>query len=260
MDSSIGMNSGQDVSSSAQSMVPSSEPTSSSSDVTNEKTFTQNDVNEIVKRAKNEAVERDRRLRVEQPDYAQKKYEGSFQQDQSSSAQSFQNNQSRNNFNDDQIRQIVAEESKRQREAFEKETLQKQQQEHAQSIVSKFLSKIEAGKTNYQDFDSVTGDIEFARFPNTVQLLAENVDNVADVLYDLGKNRFKMAQIESLSYLSPNDAVKEIQRLASSIKENQEASKVRLPNEPLSQLRPSTTGTDNGNTRSVADFKRMFRV
>jgi hypothetical protein len=254
MDSSIGMN----VSDS--NLSGTTAVSHEVSDVAPTKTFTQNDVNDIVKRAKNEAVERDRRLRVEQPEYAQRKYEDANQGQQTSSANSASNTAHVAQNSDEKIRQIVAEETKRQREAMEKENLSQSQKAYAEQIVQKFVSKVESGKAAYQDFNDVTGDIEFGRFPNTVQLLAENVDNVADVLYELGKNRFKLADIENLSQYSAKDAIKEVQRLASSIKANKNAANIRLPNEPLSQMRPSTNGTDNGGVRSVSDYKRMFRV
>jgi len=257
MDSSTGMNTGQDISPAPVLTQPVESGESRNSEAGSEKTFTQSDVNDIVKRAKQEAVERDRRLRTEQPEYAQKKYTDNFSQSPRENQRNYENP---NISNDDQIRQIVADEARRQRDAWEKENLERSQKEQAQGIVSKFLSKVNAGKEKYTDFDSVTGDIEFARFPNTVQLLAEHIDNAADVLYELGKDRFKMAQLESLSYMSPNDAIKQAQRLADSIKQNADASRIRLPNEPLSQLRPSTTGTDNGQTPSMSELKRKYRT
>lgn len=258
MDSSIGMNLGQDVTQSMPNSNFSSEShiNNVSKEEVSEKTFTQNEVNEIVK----QRMERDRRVRTEQPEYFQQKYSQGNAHTQEHNARENQNFSNQSNINDDKIRQIVAEEARRQREEFEKQTAERNQKEQAKVIVNKFLNKVEAGKNSYEDFDSVTGDIEFVSFPNTVQLLAEYVDNVADVLYDLGKNRFKMAQIESLCYMSPKDAIKEVQRLASSIKENKEASRVKFPNEPLSQMRPSTTGTDNGGMSQLSDLKRRYRV
>lgn len=252
------MNEGQDSNLSSPGLTPSTEPSqpAPSQDVVTEKTFTQNDVNDIVKRAKQEAVERDRRLREQQPEYAQSKYAPS-QVQQPSAQDSFNEAPS---SPDDKIRQIVADETRRQREAWEQENLQRTQQEQAQSIVNKFLSKIDAGKNKYEDFDQVTGDIEFARFPNTVQLLAEHVENSADLLYELGKDRFKMAQLENLSHMSPSDAIKQAQKLAASIKQNEDATRVRMPNEPLSQLRPSTTGTDNGQQLSAKELRQKYRV
>lgn len=255
MESSIGMSSGLDMTSSP-GLAPSSDSSveKSTQSASAERIFKQSEVNDIVKRAKSEAVERDRRLRVEQPEYAQAKY-GDVAHTQNSAQTPYQQTQN----SPEDIRKIVAEETQRQREAWEQQTRQRAEQEQAQSIVNKFWNKIAPGKEKYQDFEKVTGDIEFARFPNTVQLLAEHVENSADVLYELGKDRFKMAQLESLSYLSPRDAIIQAQRLASSIKENEEAAKVKLPNEPLSQLRPTQTGTDSGRAMTVADYRRIYR-
>jgi hypothetical protein len=49
-----------------------------------------------------------------------------------------------------------------------------------------------------------------------------------------------------------------VQRLSQSIKDNESAGKMRHPNEPLSQMRPSNTGTDNG-AMSVKDYRSKYR-
>lgn len=246
MDSSIGMNSGTDnttlpeLTSHTDSSVGQPAPVSSQA---SERLFSQSELNDIVKRAKNEAVDRDRRAR-EQSSYDT----GSVSQSHATVDR-----------NEDAIRKIVAEETQRQREVFEQQTRQRTEQEQAQNIVNKFWNKVSTGKDKYQDFEKVTGDIEYARFPNTVQLLADHIDNASDVLYELGKDRFKMAQLESLSYLSPRDAIIQAQRLANSIKENEEAAKVKLPNEPLSQMRPSTTGLGSSDSNSFRDLRSKYR-
>lgn len=248
MDSSNGINAGNDVTtlpeltSHGDSSVSLS--ASESQQASRERLFSQSELDVIVKRAKNEAVDRDRRAR-EQTSY------GDVSQ---------RMDHAPNDRNEDAIRKIVAEETQRQREAFEQQTRQRTEQEQAQNIVNKFWNKISVGKEKYQDFEKVTGDIEYARFPNTVQLLADHIDNASDVLYELGKDRFKMAQLESLSYLSPRDAVIQAQRLANSIKENEEASKMKLPNEPLSQMRPSTTGLGTESSNSFRDLRAKYRA
>jgi hypothetical protein len=232
-----------------ENLTPSMAPSTPEPVVSNEKIFKQSEVNDLIGRAKREAVEKDRRLRVEQPEYASQKY--------GEVAQTSPQYQTPSN-NEDHIRKIVAEETQRQREAWEQQTRQRTETEQAQAIVNKFWNKISPGKDKYQDFEKVTGDIEYARFPNTVQILADHVENSADVLYELAKDRFKMSQLETLSYMSPKDAIIQAQRLANSIKENEQATKVRLPNEPLSQLRPSIAGTD-GNAPSWADLRSKYR-
>ena len=222
-----------------------------------ERSFRQSEVNEMIGKAKHEAVERDRRLRVEQPKYAEAKYSDAPVQTVQPQNQPHQQS-AYNDPSESNVRRIASEEAQRMREGWQAESRQKQETEQAQRIVSNFWNKISSGKDKYQDFEKVTGDIEFARFPNTVQLLAEHVDNSADVLYELGKDRLKMAQLESLSYMSPKDAIIQAQRLANSIKENESAAKVRLPNEPLSQMRPSITGTDSGKV-SHRDLRAKYR-
>jgi hypothetical protein len=245
MESSTGMNSGLDVNSNP-GLAPAAVP-SVPSETANEKIFRQSEVNDLIGRAKREAVEKDRRMRVEQPEYAQQKY-GDAAPTQNNAQTPYQSQSN----NEDHIRKIVADETQRQREAWDQQTRQKTETEQAQAIVNKFWNKISPGKEKYQDFEKVTGDIEFGRFPNTVQILADHVENSADVLYELGKDRFKMAQLESLSYMSPKDAIIQAQRLANSIKENEQA------NEPLSQLRPSMSGTD-GSAPSFRDLRAKYR-
>lgn len=255
MESSTGMSAGQDVISSP-GLAPSSTQSAPapSQDTANEKKFSQSELNGYIAKAKAEAVERDRRLRVEQPEYAQSKYANEAAPAQNSAPSAYQPS---NNSNEASIRQIVADETQRQRDAWETQNRQRTETEQAQNIVNKFWNKISPGKEKYPDFDKVTGDIEFARFPNTVQLLAEHVDNSADILYELGKDRIKMANLETLSYLSPRDAIMQAQRIGQSIKDNEAAAKIRLPNEPLSQLR-STTGMDSGIV-SHKDLRMKYR-
>jgi hypothetical protein len=206
-----------------------------------ERTFRQSEVNEIVKKAKHGAVEDFRRLQTEQPEYAAKKFA-----EQPSAT-------------DDNIRKLAAQEAQRLRDEWVSEAKTKSEAEYAKKTVDTFWNKVQTGKDKYSDFDEVTGGIEYARFPNVVQLLAEYVDNADDVLYDLGKNRIKMANLESLSYMSPKDAIVEAQRLSKSIKDNAAAGKVRQPNEPLSKILPSNTGTDNG-AMSVKDYRAKYRA
>ena len=89
--------------------------------------------------------------------------------------------------------------------------------------------------------------------------MGDYVDNSHDVLYELGKDRIKMANLETLAHMSPNDAIIQAQRLSQSIKDNEVASKIKTPNEPLSQIRPSNTGTDNG-AMSVKDYRAKYQV
>lgn len=258
MESSQGIVTSQDTSNSAP--VINSSPVESNYSApavtqAEERSFRQSEVNEIVKKAKYGAVEDYKRISQQQPDYAQQKYGSAAPQVQ----QPYTTPQNSGQSSDEQLRRIASEEIQRSRDEWLSEARNRAETEAAQRVVQNFWNKIGTGKEKYQDFEQITGDIEYARFPNVVQLLADHVDNAGDIMYELGKDRVKMAAIEQLASMSPKDAITHMQKLSKSIKDNEAAGKVRMPNEPLSQLRPSNTGTDNG-ALSVKDLRRKYMV
>lgn len=212
-------------------------------DASSEKSLPQSQVNELIGRAKHEAVEA---------------YKRQHQQQESSKPQDTSSRPS--GLNESEYRRIAAEESQRLRDQWISEAQRKAEQDSAQRIVQNFWDKVSSGKEKYDDFEQMTGNIEYSKFPNVVQLLADHIDNSDDVLYELGKDRFKLSQLEQLANMSPRDAVVQAKRLADSIKDNQAASKMRTPNAPLSQQRPSNTGTDAGGPLSMAQLKAKYKA
>jgi len=204
-----------------------------------ERVFRQSELNEIVGRAKHEAIESYKR-RQEQQAQPQKQY------------------QSTDDSND--FRRIAAEEAQRLRDEWIQEARQKSETEYAQKIVDTYTRKVEADKAKYADFDQIAGNIKIEKFPNVVHLLAEAVDNAGDVLYELGKNRLGLSQLEMLANISPEDALEHVKRLSKSIKENEDAAKARVANAPLSQLRPTNNSADAGSPLSVSDYRKIYRV
>lgn len=218
--------------------------------VPQERVFKQSEVNDLIKRVKHEESQKRDRLYQEQPQYAEQKY----------GTNAPVVSQHNNALPESDIRRLAAEEAQRLRDQWVQEAQTKSEQDNAQRIVKNFWDKISAGKDKYEDYDAVTGDIEYSRFPNVVQLLADHIDNSADVLYELGKDRFKMAQLEQLSYMSPKDAIVQAKRMADSIKANASSNTMRVPNAPLSQQRPSNVGTDSGTTLSMRDLKAKYKA
>lgn len=217
-----------------------------------EKMLPQSQVDEIVKRAKAQAVSQYQKLHVEQPEYAQRKYgdQGQVQPNQSMSG-------GQNSFDENSYRKIAAEEAQRMRDEIFQQAQSKQQEEQAQRIVQNFYQKVNANKDSYEDFDKVTGDLNFQSFPNTVQILAEHVENAGDLLYEFGKDRMKLAQLELLANMSPNDAIAQAQRLSNAIKERKTAQvqNANTPKDPLSKLQPNV----NGGASNVMDWKELSR-
>ena len=255
METANGQAQGQDTSSTGlTSSAPPAQSQTAPVQSSDERVFRQSEVNDIVKKAKYGAVEDYKRVATEQPDYASRKYgesSSSFQQ-QPTQPQSMAPDENT-------YRKIAAQEAQRLRDEWVQEARTKSEADSARGIVQTFWNKLVPGREKYQDFDKVTSDIEYAQFPNVVQLLAQHAENAHDILYAFGNDRIKMSQLEYLASKSPRDAIVQVQRLSQSIKDNEAASKIRVPNEPLSKLRPSNLGTDNG-VMTVKDYRARYRV
>ncbi len=254
MESSNGMNASQDMmSNSGLTSTPVSSTPSNQSEAINERSFKQAEVNDIVKRAKNDAIETYRRQQVQQPEYVQSKYGDNSQ------GQPSQPSYNQNMSNDEHMRRIAAEEANKTRDQIYADAQAQSAKSQWDRVSQSYDAKISAGKDKYSDFD-IVANIDMSGYPAVKQILADYVDNPADLLYELGKDRFKLHQLESMGRDSQNwrDAIVQAQRLSNSIKENEKANKVRLPNEPLSQLRPSITGMDNG-AMSIKDLRAKYK-
>lgn len=210
-----------------------------------ERLFKQSELNEIVGRVRQEATESAKR-QMQQQQTQQHTVQGTTVSPKA--------------LSEDDVRKLTSQELERQREAWIKENQERVDQDQAQRIVAAYKEKISAGKDKYQDFDVVTGSVDMRYYPNVVQLLADHVDNSHDVLYDLAQHRTKLAQIEQLCGHNPQDAIYEIKRLSDSIKANEAQANSKNARTPLSQQRPSNTGTDSGASLSVRDYKAKYRV
>ncbi len=204
-----------------------------------ERTFKQSDVDAIVGKVRREAAE-------------------SYQRQQQQSYTPPIETAPVRGLSEEDVRRLTVETLKKESESEKLTRQQEEQNAAASKIVHTFNEKISQGKESYEDFESVTGTLQMQYYPNVVQLLAEHVDNSHDVLYDLAKNRYKLAQIEQLCERNPHDAIYEIRRLGDSIKANQSTSQIKTPNAPLSQQRPSNVGTDSGPL-SMKDLKMKYR-
>lgn len=211
-----------------------------------EKMISQSQVNDIVGNAKREAAER-----------AVEAYKR--QQTQSQSVPQTHHEPSSRHISEDDIKRMTEEGISSHFGKLQQEAQERANVEAANRIVGMFRDKIVAGKDKYEDFESVTGNVAMQYYPNVVQLLAEHVDNSADVLYHLARNRDKLYRLEGLSSHNPSDAIYEVKRLSDSIKANDSGSQMKNANEPLSKQRPFNTGTESGSL-SMVDLKRKYRA
>jgi hypothetical protein len=238
---------------------PSSTPPASAE---SERTFKQSEVNDLVGRAKSEAIERFKR-ESSVASHQQPPQQQPYQAPQQPSYQQPQHQPQ--HVSEDQVRRMAAEETQRLRNEWIQESRIQSQEQDAQRIASEFFTKLEAGKSTLQDFDKVMGEVDLRSIPYHVQL-ANMVDNTAEVMYELAKNPSKIGQLQSLIDIdvragrTPKLALTEMKRLSQSLKDNAQGAKFKSPNDPLSQLPSSNAGTGSQGALSVGDYKRKYRV
>lgn len=143
-----------------------------------------------------------------------------------------------------QVQERFNQEMQSQRENQEQE----QHRNQMKHIANQYVSKIEAGKGLYEDFDEVTKDFDPTAFPQLTFLLA-GIDNAADVLYDLAKNPLKLSGLDRLAERNPRQAHSELLKLANSINANKQAQSDadnQTTAEPLDRLQSSRVSGSNG--------------
>jgi hypothetical protein len=213
---------------------------------TTERMLPQSTVNELIGNAKREAAEKAAARAVEE-----------YKRNQQSSSQQ---NLSNSGLTAEDVNRLASEVIDKKRLEYEKEAQEKAYIQAANNIVKAYEQKINAGRDKYQDFDEVTGSVNMGKYPYMVQLITEHVDNAADILYNLAQRRSELAKLERMCKDDLiDDAIYDIKRLSKSLKDNEEAAQIKNSKTPLSQQRPSNTGTDSGATLSVRDYKKLYK-
>src|ERR1700722_4719201 len=174
-----------------------------------EKTFSQSQLNEIVGRTREEA---------RKSGYNRAKQEAEIgnvqgtQQQQATQQQSTQTQQS--SFGG--VTQLTSQQID---ELVDKRVTAKANEEYAKRLINDFTGKLELAKGNHNDFDDVIQALNLPQHPHLVGW-ANGLENCAEVLYDLGNNPSKYANILMLSQTAPQLALREMQKLSDSITSN----------------------------------------
>jgi len=204
-----------------------------------EKLLKQSEVNEIVGGVKKEAYEKGRRDSLGE---VQAKQTQELKNDVT--PQQAETNAVNAQLSEENIRQIIDDESQR-----------KANEAVIQNVVNEFVQKMSAGKDKHSDFNEVVEKLNIPSIPHIV-VMANSMDNTADVMYELGKHPAKLANVLMLAQNAPRLAQDEFRKLSESIKKNEEAAGKEQPPEPLDQIKPSITGTDNGSM-TVNDLRKQ---
>lgn len=221
-----------------------------SHETTSEKTFQQSDMNAVAGRIRAEEREKARR---------------EFAQAQNTQVQSNHQAQQQSQSQMGGVAQLTPQEIQRQiDERVSQQLTQHQQQAQNYHAAQTFLNKLEAGKTKYSDFKEVVTDGFLQNFASNAPVvfhMANGFDNTDDLVYELRKNPGNIIKLRDLAQLDPSLANEELKKLSDSIKQNRSVSNQRSASEPLDQVKPSSTGMDNGS-RTVRDYKRdpRYRV
>lgn len=249
-----------------QPVTPSSAPPQSAP--VEERAFRQSEVNDLIGRAKHEAVERYKRdnSMASRENYQQQPQQNTYQQSQYVPPQPPQQSQYQG-MSEQEFRRIAAEEAQRSKNDWIDESARRAEEQSAQKIASEFYTKVGSGDGGIQGFEKQCAEagVDLRSIPFHVQL-SNMVENTREVMLDLINNPVKIGQIQNLIDIDlragrqPSLALAEIKRLSTSIKTNSQAANFKAPNEPLSQMRPSNTGTGNQGALTVSDYRKKYRV
>ena len=224
--------------------ITSSENVAPDAESAPEKTLPQSKVDEIVKTAKIDAYNKGKREILQ--NIENEKLAANMQNNAVASMVNTQQQYSNPaNIQQDDIKKIV-----------EQEINHRVMFQDASNIAQQFVQKMRTGSQKYSDFEEVVAPLNIGEVPNIVRVL-NNFENCSDIMYEIGKNPSKFANILTLSAVSPNLAAIELNKLSASIKANEEAKKQQKQSqEPLSQVKTSITGTDSGDM-SVSDLRKQ---
>lgn len=130
-------------------------------------------------------------------------------------------------------------------------------QDMANRVESEFKQKIESETLEDPEFADLYESLNIEQHPDIV-LWMNGFDNTAKIIKDLARNPAKFSNVLMLARSGATKlAQAELHKLSSSIKANEEALKNQPEvNAPLSQVKPSNIGADNGNMQ-VSDFRKQ---
>ena len=143
-------------------------------------------------------------------------------------------------------------------ERFNQEMEERRVKDAISHAANSYLSKIEQGKSAYEDFDEITKDYDPTAFPQLTYLVS-GIDNAADVIYDLSRNPLKLAGLDRLAEKNPKQAHAELLKLSRSIAENRQATADENSNPvaaPLDRLQPSRVSGSNGKL-GISDLRNQ---
>ncbi len=137
---------------------------------------------------------------------------------------------------------------------------QHMQEVQQKQAIDSFVNKMQAAEIKYPGLEIKLNELDYNSLMPIVQM-ANDMDNTGDIMKELVDNPEKLSNLTILAYTQPKLAMRKMADLSKSINVNQEAlAQEKQAQDPMSQLKPSTSaGMDDGKM-SVNDFRKMFRT
>jgi len=105
----------------------------------------------------------------------------------------------------------------------------------------------------------VTADFNPAAYPQ-VTILAAQMDNLPDIMYELAGNPSKLTHLHVLALTNPPLARKEMTKLSQSIKQNSDAVATNTKSPaPLGKLKSSAQAGQDTGKRTISDMRKDSR-
>ena len=181
------------------------------------------------------------------------------QQNLSDNSQNF-SQQSSSAAPKEDIRKIVSDELALHNSRLQEEAKNYHAQQAYQRAVNEVTEKVKEAEKRIPDYAETLANVgNFQDAPGIV-MLANSVDNTGDVLYELAKNPAKAGAIlAAFNSNAPLLAKGQIVALSKSIKQNNEAKSDVIPDEPLSQPKPTNISVVGKAPKTASDFAKSYK-
>jgi hypothetical protein len=145
-------------------------------------------------------------------------------------------------------------------EAQKRETEEAQQRAQVDAMARTYLEKMKQGPTLYEDFEEVTKGFKPNKYPQ-VAVIAAELENTPDIIYDLRKNPQKLATLQMFALNEDYDELREeLTKLSKSIKNNsQSLSQNQKSPQPLTKLKSSAFAGQDTGKRTISDMRKESR-
>ncbi len=220
--------------------------------------YNKHQVADVVKRERQKALEKGKRMAMEelqaqqaQAPQAAPQAQQPVQQPQAplQQAQSLGGMQG---VSPDDVRRMIAEHAP-----------QHMQQHIAQQATQRqadgFVQKMKAAELKHPGLEAKLEKLDWTHMGPVIRLI-DGTSNPGDIMKELVDNPMKMGNLLTLAHTQPGMAHEALMELSNSIAQNQAAlAQDKQASEPLGLITPSNVGSDTGVKGSVGDFKRKYR-